>query len=189
MKWRSHNVNAIRNKKVISVWNSRRCEFSYVNTLTRKKLSKNELSKSAWRIKGCLHEKPLSGASFIPRWLFDFVSCLHDDGSLKVHFMLIKYTCDSKSQTLRMRYPFQSTGRPISHWNGWSCRVYMIPLQNLVPESFNLFTFFQEDINQSKVVNSFQLSSDCINLYERMRINKKRSHFSAPCCKWTVVTY
>ena len=108
---------------------------------------------------------------------------------LKVHFRLIKYTCDSKSQTLRTRYPFQSTGRPISHWNGWSCRVYMIPLQNLVPESFNLFTFFQEDINQSKVVNSFQLSSDCINLYERMRINKKRSHFSAPCCKWTVVTY
>ena len=29
--------------------------------------------------------------------------------------MLIKYTCDSKSQTLRMRYPFQSIGRPISH--------------------------------------------------------------------------
>ena len=27
--------------------------------------------------------------------------------------MLIKYKCDSKSQTLRMRYPFQSTGRPI----------------------------------------------------------------------------
>ena len=26
---------------------------------------------------------------------------------------LIEYTCDSKSQTLRMRYPFQSTGRPI----------------------------------------------------------------------------
>ena len=24
-----------------------------------------------------------------------------------------KYTCDSKSQTLRMRHPFQSTGRPI----------------------------------------------------------------------------
>ena len=40
-------------------------------------------------------------------------------GYLKVHFMLITYTCDSKSQTLRMRYPFQSTGRPISHGNGW----------------------------------------------------------------------
>ena len=26
---------------------------------------------------------------------------------LKVHIMLIKYTCDSKSQTLRMRYSFQ----------------------------------------------------------------------------------
>ena len=53
---------------------------------------------------------------------------------LKVHFMLIKYTCDSKSQTLRMRYPFQSTGRPISHRNGWSFRVYMIPLRDFVPE-------------------------------------------------------
>ena len=47
---------------------------------------------------------------------------------LKVDFMLIKYTGDSKSQTLRMRYPFQSTGRPISHRNRSSFRVYMIPL-------------------------------------------------------------
>ena len=39
---------------------------------------------------------------------------------LKVQFMLIKYTEDSKSQTWRMRYPFQSTGRPISHRNLWS---------------------------------------------------------------------
>ena len=38
---------------------------------------------------------------------------------LKVHFILIKYTCHSRSQTLRMRYPFQSTGRPISHRSGW----------------------------------------------------------------------
>ena len=53
---------------------------------------------------------------------------------LKVHFMLIKYMCDSKSQTLRMCYPFQSTGRPISHRNGWSFRVYMIPLRDFVPE-------------------------------------------------------
>ena len=30
--------------------------------------------------------------------------------NFKVHFMLIKYTCDSKSQTSHMRYPFQSTG-------------------------------------------------------------------------------
>ena len=46
----------------------------------------------------------------------------------------LQYTCDSKSQTLRMRYPFQSTGRPISHRNGWSFRVYMIPLRDFVPE-------------------------------------------------------
>ena len=53
-----------------------------------------------------------------------FEGTLHDD----------KYTCDSKSRTLRMRYPFQSTGRPISHRNGWSFRVYMIPLRDFVPE-------------------------------------------------------
>ena len=53
---------------------------------------------------------------------------------LKVHFMLIKCTYDSKSRTLRMRYPFQSTGRPISHRNGWSFRVYMIPLRDFVLE-------------------------------------------------------
>ena len=62
-------------------------------------------------------------------WLGHFVSRY-----LKVHFMLIKYKCDSKSQTLRMRYPFQSTGRPISHRNVWSFRVYMIPLRDFVPE-------------------------------------------------------
>ena len=28
-----------------------------------------------------------------------------------------------------MRYQFQSTGRPISHRNGWSFRVYTIPLR------------------------------------------------------------
>ena len=33
---------------------------------------------------------------------------------LKIHFMLIKCTYDSKSRTLHMGYPFQSTGRPIS---------------------------------------------------------------------------
>ena len=53
-------------------------------------------------------------------WLGHFTSRY-----LKVHFMLIKCTYDSKSRTLRMRYPFQSTGRPISHRNGWSFRVYM----------------------------------------------------------------
>ena len=62
-------------------------------------------------------------------WLGHFISRY-----LRVHFMLIKYTSDSKSQTLRLRYPFQSTGRPISHWNVWSFRVYMIPLWDFVPE-------------------------------------------------------
>ena len=55
-------------------------------------------------------------------------------GYSKVHFMLIKYTCDSKSQTLRMCYPSQSTGRKISNRNRWSFRVYTMPLRNFEPE-------------------------------------------------------
>ena len=55
-------------------------------------------------------------------------------GNLKVYFMLIKYTCDSKSQTLRMRYPFQATDRPNSHRSGWLFRVYWIPWRDFVPE-------------------------------------------------------
>ena len=36
-----------------------------------------------------------------------------------------------------MRYPFKSTGRPISHRNEWSFRVYMLPLRNFVPEWYS----------------------------------------------------
>ena len=53
---------------------------------------------------------------------------------LKVHFMLIKYTCDSKSQTLHMHYRLESTGRLISQWNVWSFRVYMILLRDFILE-------------------------------------------------------
>ena len=48
--------------------------------------------------------------------------------------MLIKYTRDLKSQTWCMHYLFQSTIRPTSHQNGWSFRIYMIPLQDFVPD-------------------------------------------------------
>ena len=53
---------------------------------------------------------------------------------LNVHLISINYTRDSKSQTLRMCYPFQSTGIPIFHRSMWSFRVYMIPLRDFVPE-------------------------------------------------------
>ena len=80
-------------------------------------------------IRKCLYKKTRSAASFIPTfwfriaftwWLGHFIS-----RHLKVHFMLIKYTCEAKSQTLRMRYPFQSTNRPISYRYEWSFRIYM----------------------------------------------------------------
>ena len=65
-----------------------------------------------------------------------FTCCLHDDWVIS-YLVIWRYTinrCDLKSQTLRMRYPFQSTGRSISHRNVWSFRVYMIPLRDFVPE-------------------------------------------------------
>ena len=39
-----------------------------------------------------------------------------------------------KSQTLRMRYPFQSTSTPTSHRNEWLFRVYLISLQDFIPK-------------------------------------------------------
>ena len=90
--------------------------------------------------KGCLHEKTRTGASFIPGWLFDFVSRLHImTGSF--HISLFEDTLHDdkihvwfKIATLRMRYSFQSTGRLISHRNGWTFRVYVIALRDFVPE-------------------------------------------------------
>ena len=39
-----------------------------------------------------------------------------------------------KIANITLRYPFQSTGRPISHRNVWSFHVYMISLRDFVPE-------------------------------------------------------
>ena len=44
---------------------------------------------------------------------------------LKIHFMLIKYMCDSKLQSFCMHYPFQSTCRLISHQHGWLFCIYI----------------------------------------------------------------
>ena len=47
-------------------------------------------------------------------------------------YVLIKYTNDSKSQQLRMRYTFQSTGRQMA--DQFQTSTYMIPLRDFVPE-------------------------------------------------------
>ena len=96
--------------------------------------------------------------------------------------MLIKYTCGSKSQTLCMRYPFQSTGRPISHLNGWSFRVYMIPLRDYVPE-------WNSGPSARTGVNSRRGDSCRDNIFWWYHVNKyraKRGNRSelAPGRKW-----
>ena len=90
----------------------------------------------SWRLRGYLHEKTRTGASFIPGWLRYFVSRLHDDWVFSSSHVQ-RVEADEAIldwQKLRMRYPFQSTCKPISHRNEWSFRLYMIPLRNLVPE-------------------------------------------------------
>ena len=89
-----------------------------------------------WKSGGVyIYEKAHTGASFIPGWLFYFVSCLNYDWVISYLFIWRYPSCwDSKSQTLRMRYPFLSTSRPISHRNVWSFRVYMMPLRDFLPE-------------------------------------------------------
>ena len=61
-------------------------------------------------LRRCLHDKTRTGASFIPGVLnrvYSMTGSFHKlSRYLKVHFMLLKYTCDSKSQTLRMNYSF-----------------------------------------------------------------------------------
>ena len=95
-------------------------------------------------------------------WLGHFISRY-----LKVDFMLIRYTGGSKSQTLPMRYPFQSTGRPISHRNGWSFRVYMILLRDFLPE-------WNSCLSTRTGVNSHRGDSPRHNILWWYRVNKYR---------------
>ena len=77
------------------------------------------------QIRGCLHGKTRTGASFISGWLRDFVSRLHDDWVFSSSHVQ-RVEADKAIldwQKLRMRYPFQSTRKPISHRNDWSFRV------------------------------------------------------------------
>ena len=52
------------------------------------------------------------------------------EGTLHVDKIHVRF----KIANMRMRYPFQSTSRLISHRNLWSFRVCMIPLRDFVPE-------------------------------------------------------
>ena len=88
--------------------------FSYIKF---QGLLKFLLERCSWKSKGCLHEKTRTGASFVPGWLSDFASRLHNDWVIS-YLVIWRYTPGRfKIATLRMRYPFQSTGRPISHRN------------------------------------------------------------------------
>ena len=52
------------------------------------------------------------------------------EGTLHVDKIHVRF----KIANMRMRYPFQSTSRLISHRNLWSFSVYIIPLRDFVRE-------------------------------------------------------
>ena len=78
-------------------------------------------------LRGCLHEKALTGArmTVILYRVYMMMGHFINLSYLKIHFMLIKYMCDSKLQSFRMRYPFQSTCRLISHQHAWVVVLYL----------------------------------------------------------------
>ena len=82
-------------------------------------------------IRGCLHEKTRTGASFMPGWLF-FMSYRVYIMTGSFHISLFEGTLHVDKVHVRFKIA-DITGRPISHRNGWSFRVYMIPLQDFVP--------------------------------------------------------
>ena len=91
-------------------------------------------------LSGCLYEKTRTGASFIPGWLFDLVSRLHDDWVIS-YLVIWRHTSCCQNTCLiqnRKRYACATsssfTGRLISHQNVWSFRDYMIPLLDFEPE-------------------------------------------------------
>ena len=101
------------------------------------------------------------------------------------HFMLMKYMCDSKSPTLRMRYSFQSTGRPISHWNGWLFCVYMIPLRvfvlewNSCPGTRARVSLCRGDLHRHNILWWYH-----VNKYRAMTVNRSElaSGWKSPRC-------
>ena len=64
--------------------------MSFHNKKKKKKdVSPQSITNGMFKIKGWLHEKTRTGASFIPGWLFDFETRLHDDW---VHISLFENT-------------------------------------------------------------------------------------------------
>ena len=80
-----------------------------------KKSSPRFICQWVGELRGCLHEKAPTGKrmTVILYRVYMMMGHFINLSYLKIHFMLIKYMCDSKLQSFRMHYPFQSTCRLI----------------------------------------------------------------------------
>ena len=84
-----------------------------------------------WCIKGCLHEKTRAGASFTPRWLFDYASPLHDSCCLKkwASFLLILDTSSWIEENYACATRSSQSREPIWHSYTWICEIVSTPLE------------------------------------------------------------
>ena len=83
-----------------------------------------------WGLRGVYMRKlALARVSYRDEFLISFHISLFE-GTLHVDKIHKRF----KIANITHAFTFQSTGRPISHWNMWSFHVYMIPLRDFVPE-------------------------------------------------------
>ena len=101
--------------------------------------------------------------------------------ALILHFAAIITFCG----VTRMHYPFQSTGRPISHWNGLSFCVYVTPLWvfvlewNSCPSTRAGVSSCRGDLGQHNILWWYH-----VNKYRAMRVNRSElaSGWKSPRC-------
>ena len=108
-----------------------------------------------------------------------------------ISYRVYKFACFSLSheqhdnailnwRKLCMRYPFQFTGRPISHQSECSFRVYMIPLRKFLPE-WNFRSSTTTGVTQAGVTRAGM--TFCAGEVSPAR-KSPRCHVNTPLTSW-----
>ena len=152
--WISTTSQSMKREKTwlihVAIFSEQPCPITHVSivqihlpTILTSRFVKHAFFLYGWIcewVRGCFHEKTRTGASFIPVWLFYFVSGLHVvymmTGSF--HTSLFEGTLHVDKINVRFNIthalPVPVYWQTDSHRNVWSFRVYMIPLRDFVPE-------------------------------------------------------
>ena len=90
-------------------------------------MSKNTTGREYFNIGGvCIRKLALAQVLYWGGFLISY--------RIYVFFLLSSHDQHDNAILIGMRYPFQFTSRLISHQNEWLFRIYIMPLQNFIPE-------------------------------------------------------